>query len=78
MQNPSQMGEEALGRLLEDDNLAAKNVRYFGGWMRAKEGQAKGRELAGKIRFQLMEEGHLHGRMVLSRVLQRLWSQCGL
>jgi hypothetical protein len=48
-----QMGEEALGRLLEDDDLAAKNEEAVweavAEWRRAKEGQSQGHELVGKI-----------------------------
>jgi hypothetical protein len=66
----SQMSEEALERLLEDDDLAARNEEAVweavAGWLRRKseEGPARGRGLVGKIRFPLMEEGYLRSRVV--------------
>ncbi len=64
------MGEDALSRLLEDDNLAARNEvavwEAVAVWrsVRAEEGQTRGRGLVGKIRFPLIEEGCLWSRVV--------------
>jgi hypothetical protein len=63
-----QMGEESLGRLLDDDHLAARNEEAVweavAEWRREEGEPARGRELVGKIRFPLMEEGYLRSRVV--------------
>ena len=60
------MGEEALGKLLDDNFLAARNEEAVWealvAWMRAEE--ARGRELVAKVRFPLMEEGYLRSRVL--------------
>ncbi len=57
------MDEEWLGRLLEDDNLAARNEQAVWEavtvWRGVEKSQARGRGLVGKIRFPLMEEEYL-------------------
>ena len=62
------MGEEALGRLLDDDHLAARNEEAVweavAGWRRTEDRQARGRGLVGRIRFPLMDEGYLRSRVV--------------
>jgi hypothetical protein len=63
-----EIGEEALGCLLDNDGLAAKNEeavwKALVRWMRAEEGQVRGRGLVGKIRFPLMEEVYLRSQVV--------------
>ena len=64
-----QMDEQALGRLLDDDNLVASSEEAVWEavveWRRVQaEGQARGLGLVGKIRFPLMEEGYLRSRVV--------------
>jgi hypothetical protein len=62
------MEEEILGRLLEDDELVARNEEAVWEalvwWIKANEGQPRGRQLVEKIRFPLMDEGYLLGRVV--------------
>ena len=62
------MGEEALGRLLDDDHLAARSEEAVweavAGWRRTEDRQARGRGLVGRIRFPLMDEGYLRSRVV--------------
>jgi hypothetical protein len=61
------MSEEALGSLLDDDGLAARNEEAVweavAGWMRAGGGLLRGRGLLRKIRFPLMEEGYLRSQL---------------
>ncbi len=63
-----QMSEEVLGRLLDDDDLAARSEEAVweavAAWRAADLGPARGRGLVGKIRFPLMEEGYLRSRVV--------------
>ncbi len=58
--------EAALGALLDDDGLIAKNEEAvweaLARWMRAEEGHLRGRGLLGKVRFPLMDEGFLASR----------------
>ena len=61
----TRMDEEALGRLLDDDDLLVSSEEAV--WeavveWRRVQGQARGRGLVGKIRFPLMEEGYLRTR----------------
>ena len=60
------MSEEALGKLLDDNFLAARNEEAVWeavvAWMRVEEG--RGRGLVAKVRFPLMEEGYLLSRVV--------------
>ncbi len=62
------MGEEVLGRLLDDDRLAARNEEpvweAVAMWRRAGDEHARGPGLVEKIRFPLMEEGYLRRRVV--------------
>ncbi len=57
------MEEEALCRLLNDDNLTKRNEKFvweaLEAWMRAGVGQLQGRAVLGKIRFPLMSDGFL-------------------
>ena len=57
------LDEAALGALLDDDGLIATNeeavCEALTRWMRAEEGQLRGRGLLGKVRFPLMDEGFL-------------------
>ncbi len=50
------MGEECLGRLLEDDNLASRNEEAVWEaltvWRGAEEGQVRGRGLVGGSGFR--------------------------
>ena len=61
----TRMDEEALGRLLDDDDLLVSSEEAV--WeavveWRRVQGQARGRGLVRKIRFPLMEEGYLRTR----------------
>ena len=72
------MSEEALGSLLDEDDLAAKNEESVWeavvSWRRAEEGPARGRGLVGKIRFPLMEEGYLRSKVVgMAPAEERAW-----
>ena len=59
-----ELDEETVGMLLEEDGLGVmKEEEAFEGlvgWMKGDcEGQLRGRELLGKIRFGAMEQGYL-------------------
>ena len=62
------MNEEALGRLLDRDDLAGRNEEAVWeavtAWRKAEEGQARGCGLVEKIRFPLMKEEYLQRRVV--------------
>ena len=62
------MGEEALGSLLESDELLAESeervLEWVVRWMQGGEGELRGRGLLSKIRFPLMEGDFLGSRVM--------------
>ncbi len=67
------MDEAALGRLLDDDHLAARNEETVweavAVWRNVEgDGQARGRGLVVNIRFPLIEEGYLRARTRSTRL----------
>jgi F-box/WD-40 domain protein 7 len=62
------MGDEALGNVLDDDRLVARNEEAVWeavvGWMSGSSGATRGPGGVGQIRFPLMEEEYLAYRVV--------------
>ena len=73
------MGEEALGSVVDDDWLIARNEEVVWeavvGWMRGESGKVGWRGVVGKIRFPLMEEDYLGSRVLgmMARSGWRVW-----
>jgi hypothetical protein len=65
------MGEEALGSVVDEDRLVARNEEAVWeavlGWIKGAAGEVGGRGVVGKIRFPLMKEEYL-GCHVLGKV----------
>ena len=61
------MGEEELGRVVDDDRLAARTEETVWeavvGWMRRAGGMKRGRGVTEKIRFPLMQEEYLRSHV---------------